>query len=111
MVLKVFSCYSARQCFHSLKINFKGLKFSSEHMEVNIMRVEKKRRNVCYSTTILNSCLIVFALHLRGTWVEVPTLGHLPLAPELSPTLYLTASSHWTAVFLPQTIKQFGSCL
>lgn len=40
-VLKVFSCCSPGHCFHSLKINLKGLKYDSyQHTEANIMKEE-----------------------------------------------------------------------
>lgn len=51
-------------------------------MEVNITRVEKERRNFCYSTTALNDFLIVFSLHLHGTWAEVLQWGTFLLLPS-----------------------------
>lgn len=54
-VLKMFSCCSPRTCFHSLKINLKGLKYDSyQHTEANIMKEEKqKKKEETFVTALL----------------------------------------------------------
>lgn len=91
------------------------IQFLAHGGEYNESREEKKTfllQHYC-PEELFNSICPSFARHVGSPLKEVPwgTGGHLSLVPELTPALYLTASSNWTSVFLTQTIWQLSLML